>query len=191
VAERMFGLETEYAIAGIQGHKRINRDFLMIRFTDAARRSLVHLPDAGLNGMFLANGSRLYIDCGQHPELATPECTNPWDAVRYLKAGEMIIGAVIKQLSLEGETPAEIFCSACNVDYMQNTTWGCHESFLHYPGILFLIWSLAPFSRGQVDLMLFQPASGLLSLQGHFTLVMCLLAARRQTEGSITPRMNL
>ncbi len=127
----MFGFETEYAITWIKRHKSLSREILMSSFMGAARKCLVHLPDIRGDGMFLANGSRLYIDCGQHPELATPECTNPWDAVRYLKAGEMIIGAAIEKMRSEVKPGTEIFCSMCNVDYVQNTTWGCHESFLH------------------------------------------------------------
>jgi proteasome accessory factor A len=127
----MFGLETEYAISWIKGHKSPDRELLTNHFMEAARKCLLHLPDIQSSGMFLANGSRLYIDCGQHPELATPECTNPWDAVRYLKAGERIINTVMEQLRLDLKTDAEIFCTSCNVDYLQNTTWGCHESYLH------------------------------------------------------------
>ncbi len=127
----MFGLETEYAITQIERRRYLDRDLFMNRFLGAARKSLVHLPDAQSNGMFLANGSRLYVDYGQHPELATPECTDPWEVVRYLKAGERIISAVIEKLCSEIGTGAEIICSLCNVDYLQDTTWGCHESYLH------------------------------------------------------------
>lgn len=131
MGERMFGMETEYAFTRIEGHECISRDLLTNGFLEAAKRCLVHLPDVRSRGMFLANGSRLYVDCGHHPELATPECTNPWDAVRYLKAGERIVQSVVAQLRSELTDGAEIFCSLCNVDYLQNTTWGCHESFLH------------------------------------------------------------
>ena len=90
MGERMFGMETEYALTGIEGQGCISRDLLTSRFLEAAKRCLVHLPDERSRGVFLANGSRLYVDCGHHPELATPECTTPWDAVRYLKAGAVI-----------------------------------------------------------------------------------------------------
>jgi proteasome accessory factor A len=131
MAERMFGLETEYAITGIEGNKSTSREMVLDRVMRAARRRLHHLPDAQSSGMFLSNGSRLYVDCGLHPEYSTPECTNPWDAVRYLKAGEITIDSILGQLNSEGDTAAEVFCSLCNVDYVGNTTWGCHESFLH------------------------------------------------------------
>ena len=142
--ERMFGLETEYAITWIKGRKSPDREHLTHHFMEAAKKCLVHLPDLQSSGMFLENGSRLYIDCGQHPEFATPECTNPWDAVRYLKAGEWIINSIIKQLRSDLKTGAEIFCSLCNVDYLQNTTWGCHESYLHQCDVRLLASHLIP-----------------------------------------------
>ncbi len=131
MAERMFGLETEYAITGIEGNQSVDRGMLVERLLDVARKRLPSLPDAQSSGIFLANGSRLYIDCGLHPELSTPECTNPWDAVRYLKAGEQIIDGIIGQLKSEVDDGTEILCFRCNVDYVAHATWGCHESFLH------------------------------------------------------------
>jgi len=44
---------------------------------------------------FLFNGGRIYEDCG-HPEYASPESSNPMDAVRYSKAGETIVRDFVK-----------------------------------------------------------------------------------------------
>ncbi len=131
MAERMFGLETEYAISGFEGGNSVDREMILDRLMRAARKRLPHLPDSQSSGMFLSNGSRLYVDCGLHPELSTPECTNPWDAVRYIKAGEETIDEIVGLLNSDDNTGVEIFCSICNVDYMSKATWGCHESFLH------------------------------------------------------------
>ncbi len=46
--------------------------------------------DMGLANVILTNGARLYVDHA-HPEFATPEVTNPLDAVRWEKAGEQIM----------------------------------------------------------------------------------------------------
>src|SRR4028118_2263479 len=46
--------------------------------------------ELGLANVILTNGARLYVDHA-HPEYSTPECTNPLDAVRWDKAGEMIM----------------------------------------------------------------------------------------------------
>jgi proteasome accessory factor A len=136
----MFGVESEYAIAGLDGKEPMRRDDLVNRFVRAARRRLAHLPDAcSSSGMFLENGARFYIDCGLHPEMTTPECTTPWELARYIKAGERILEGLTQELQTEAGAAAEIMCFRCNVDYSgSGSTWGCHESYLHraYPASL-------------------------------------------------------
>jgi proteasome accessory factor A len=129
----MFGVESEYAIAGIDGKEPMRRDDLVNRFVRAARRRLAHLPDTcSPSGMFLENGARFYIDCGLHPEMTTPECTTPWELARYIKAGERILEGLTQELQAEAGAAAEIMCFRCNVDYSgSGNTWGCHESYLH------------------------------------------------------------
>ena len=46
--------------------------------------------DMGLANVILTNGARLYVDHA-HPEYSTPEVTTPLDAVRWDKAGELIM----------------------------------------------------------------------------------------------------
>jgi proteasome accessory factor A len=134
VAERMFGIETEYSLSllGPAG-ARVEQDRAITRFMDAARRTLAYLPDASTRGMFLQNGSRLYIDCGHHPELAICEVVNPWDICRYVLAGERMLTAVAEQAAAEDCGLREIFLTRCNVCYSPRrpTTWGCHESYAH------------------------------------------------------------
>jgi proteasome accessory factor A len=129
----MFGVESEYAIAGTDGKQPMRRDDLVNRFVRAARRRLAHLPDTcSPTGMFLENGARFYIDCGLHPEMTTPECTTPWELTRYVKAGERILEGLMRELQAEAGAAAEIMCFRCNVDYSgSGSTWGCHESYLH------------------------------------------------------------
>lgn len=129
----MFGVESEYAIAGIHGKEPMHRDDLVNRFVGMARRHLAHLPDmSSASGMFLENGARFYIDCGLHPEMTTPECTTPWELARYIKAGERILEALTEKVQTAAGGATEIMCFRCNVDYSgSGSTWGCHESFLH------------------------------------------------------------
>ncbi len=118
MAERLFGIETEYAFgtAGAQHQRALAA--LMRR----AKRELPYLPDELADGLFLANGARFYVDRGGHPELTTPECNNPWDVVRYLRAGD----AILLRLA-DGEA-----FYRCNVDYSgARSSWGSHESHLH------------------------------------------------------------
>src|ERR1035438_10077405 len=89
----MFGVESEYAISGIHGKKPMNREDIVNQFVRAARRRFAYLPDTGSPcGIFLENGARFYIDCGLHPEMATPECTTPWELARYIRSEERRVG---------------------------------------------------------------------------------------------------
>src|SRR5208337_4895004 len=122
----LFGIETEYAYVGRlrngEGNKeKVDDGHVFLR---TAMMHLPHLP--GPRGdLFLANGSRLYIDCGSHPELATAECTTPWQIVRYVLAGDRIVADVAARMTASGSDPVEGWLSKCNVDYSgSQTTWG-------------------------------------------------------------------
>jgi proteasome accessory factor A len=131
VSGMLFGMETEYAVHSPAGFvSSTEREALVWQLIDVAREQLKTMRDFG-GGMFLENGSRLYIDCGQHPELSTPECTDPWQVVRYILAGEKILLNVARQIEgIRGEGALGFL--KCNVDYSgAGTTWGCHESYLH------------------------------------------------------------
>lgn len=129
----LFGVESEYAVAAMAGKEAVRRDELVDRFVRTARRRLAHLQDScSASGMFLENGARFYIDCGLHPEMTTPECTNPWELARYVKAGERILESLVAEIQAGDAAAAEIMCFRCNVDYGgTGSTWGCHESYLH------------------------------------------------------------
>jgi proteasome accessory factor A len=138
-ATRFFGMETEYALGGkapLYGEASPQQT-LAWRLIDVARAELKQVRDFG-EGMFLENGSRLYIDAGNHPELSTPECADPSDAVRYILAGERILLDLARKLEAE-DTHTSVSFFKCNVDYSgAGTTWGCHESYMHSmePGML-------------------------------------------------------
>lgn len=132
MGERLFGIETEYAVAALDARgARVDQGRLLDGLMRRARLALPHLPDGLSHGMFLTNAARFYVDCGGHPEFTTPECSNPWDVVRYVRAGE----AILLRLTEEGTEPRghgrmEFF--RCNVDYSGTcSTWGCHESYMH------------------------------------------------------------
>jgi proteasome accessory factor A len=123
VAERLIGIETEYALSAVDARgARVNHGQVLDALMRNARQRFRHLPDELARGMFLENGARFYIDCGGHPEFTTPECSNPWDAVRYIRAGE----AMLLQLA---DRRTSIF--RCNVDYVTGAAWGMHENYMH------------------------------------------------------------
>ena len=64
--------------------------------------------------------------------MTTPECTTPWELARYIKAGERILEELTQEVQAEAGADAEVMCFRCNVDYSgSDSTWGCHESYLH------------------------------------------------------------
>lgn len=79
--------------------------------------------------MFLANGGLFYVDCGSHPEWATPECTTPSEAVCHLRAGERQVASLASLARDELGADTVLVCRT-NVDYCTGATWGCHESYL-------------------------------------------------------------
>ncbi len=133
MAERLLGVETEYAFVSLDSRgRRVDSSARLEALMRLARSQLTSLPDHFSNGVYLGNGSRLYIDVGEHPELSTPECDNPWDAVRYLMAGERILVGLASELKREdrGKSTATFFKH--NVDYGgTGSSWGSHESYLH------------------------------------------------------------
>ncbi|MEZ5268483.1 MAG: proteasome accessory factor PafA2 family protein [Microthrixaceae bacterium] len=85
---RIFGLENEYGVTcTLRGQRRLSPDevarYLFRRVVSWGRSSNV----------FLANGARLYLDVGSHPEYATPErlAQRP-DRTRQ---GEWILGQLL------------------------------------------------------------------------------------------------
>ncbi|MBN2491650.1 MAG: proteasome accessory factor PafA2 family protein [Planctomycetes bacterium] len=128
--ERLFGIETEYALSVLRSERSADGDDDLLRaLMGRVRQTHPHLP-AHHSGVFLSNGARLYVDCGGHPEYCTPECTSPDEVVRHVLAGDRILGELVGQLAGDRRGLALVL-SKVNVDYGALTTWGSHESYLH------------------------------------------------------------
>jgi proteasome accessory factor A len=88
--------------------------------------------DAGMANVILPNGARLYVDHA-HPEYSAPEVTNPLDAVRWDKAGELVmLEAARRVAATPGLRPSD--SSPINL-YKNNTdnkgvSYGSHENYL-------------------------------------------------------------
>jgi proteasome accessory factor A len=126
VDRRIFGIETEYGVTcTFHGQRRLSPDevarYLFRRVVSWGRSSNV----------FLANGSRLYLDVGSHPEYATAECDNLTDLVAHDKAGERILEGLLVDAGLrlgeEGIT-GDIYLFKNNTDSAGNS-YGCHEDY--------------------------------------------------------------
>lgn len=198
MVHQMLGQETEYALtlwnrdsgSSVRG-PAIENLFMM------AKKKLVHLPDLGTrgHGLFLANGSRFYLDCGAHVEYSTPECLNPRDVIRYSRANDRILADLIKDYVRQVPGLPSVIISKCNVDYAEGSisTWGCHESYLHrYTGKLELLYEeLMPHL---VSRIIFTGAGGFNSLSSGLEylvsprvphLVTCVSNSSTKTRGII------
>ena len=87
---RIYGLENEYGVTcTLRGQRRLSPDevarYLFRRVVSWGRSSNV----------FLANGARLYLDVGSHPEYATAECDAIPQLVTHDKAGERILEGLV------------------------------------------------------------------------------------------------
>ena len=138
---RIFGLENEYGVTcTLRGQRRLSPDevarYLFRRVVSWGRSSNV----------FLANGARLYLDVGSHPEYATPECDSIYDLVVHDKAGERILEGLLtgaEQRLREEGIRGVIYLFKNNTDSAGNS-YGCHENyctsrrddFAHYAEVL-------------------------------------------------------
>ena len=126
---RLFGSEAEYSLSALDQGRRVDQGLALRRLFDLARSSLTHLPDLESSGMFLGNSFRLYADC-EKVEAASPEVIQPWDAVRYTRAGERILAGLAQQMS--SADGLEVILSRCNIGYGSHpTTWAFHLSIAH------------------------------------------------------------
>jgi proteasome accessory factor A len=123
----LFGLEAELALS-TTGKHAVALELAVGSLFRLAQDRLVHLPGYG-SRLYLANGSLFYVDCGAHPEVATPECTTPWEAVSHLRAAESMVARLAMDLRRELGADEVLVCRG-NVDYLTGATWGCHESYL-------------------------------------------------------------
>lgn len=158
----LLGMETEYAVSGMDasGHP-VNRAGLVEAMLARARRLYPHLKDGSGTGLFMANGARLYIDRGSHPEFSTPECEDPREVLHYVREGETLLLELAERVRAEqGLGAVQVFRS--NVDYGRSgATWGCHESYLHRTSPQLLPLQLIPHL---VTRMIYAGAGGFVPL---------------------------
>ena len=124
---RIFGIENEYGITCSTGGQRT------LTPDEVARYLFRRVVSWGRSSnVFLANGARLYLDVGSHPEYATPECDSIYDLVVHDKAGERILeqllGSAEQRLREEG-IRGVIYLFKNNTDSAGNS-YGCHENYL-------------------------------------------------------------
>ncbi|MBN1763239.1 MAG: proteasome accessory factor PafA2 family protein [Methanomicrobia archaeon] len=89
------------------------------------------------NDGFLRNGSRIYICTGGHLEIATPECRNAFDVLKYDKAAEVYMQLGVEKANeryseklRRRRTSTYIQCWKANVEIDKRYSRGTHESYI-------------------------------------------------------------
>lgn len=114
---RIMGIETEYGITSPAAAP------------DHIARTLFApvLAQYQSTNVFTSNSSRLYLDVGDHPELATPECDSLHQLMVYDRAGDQLFDSLVRQA--EDKLKAPVYLLRNNIDTAGNT-FGCHENYL-------------------------------------------------------------
>lgn len=126
--ERVFGIETEYAVAHepFQSGTQLGVGELVMELKTLLREKY-GLEDCD----FLCNGSKFYYDVG-HAEWCVPECRSAREAAVYDKAADYILASLVpaleSKLADQGH-PGRVMLVKNNVDVAGNT-WGCHENYM-------------------------------------------------------------
>jgi proteasome accessory factor A len=84
--------------------------------------------ETGMANVILPNGARLYVDHA-HPEYSSPEVTNPLDAVRWDKAGELVMLEAVRRVATMPGVQAPINLYKNNTDN-KGASYGAHENYL-------------------------------------------------------------
>ncbi|WP_322746771.1 depupylase/deamidase Dop [Cellulomonas sp. S1-8] len=111
---------------------------------DVARSEVEEYEDPGAANVILTNGARLYVDHA-HPEYSSPEVTTPLDAVRWDRAGELVMLDSVRRLAATAALP-DVSLYKNNVDG-KGATYGMHENYLVDRAVPFgdLVARLTPF----------------------------------------------
>ncbi len=127
----LIGIETEYALTVLDNNGCCTDSSTpALSLLAIANKRFQSLEGYNSKGIFFANGGRFYIDVGNHPEYCTPECTNPWDLVRYVLAGDLIMAELVREYE-QNHTPSRALVFRGNTGYgPQPEAWACHENYL-------------------------------------------------------------
>src|SRR5690349_10551816 len=125
--ETLMGAETEYAVAVVdRAGRRYDPESAARDLLELAKTNFDHLNSCDGAGIFLGNGGRFYIDVGCHPEYATPECSTPWELVRYTAAGDRIMERLTSAMQ-KRKRNATVLAFRGNTGYgSQPQSWACH-----------------------------------------------------------------
>ncbi|WKS34448.1 Pup--protein ligase [Corynebacterium propinquum] len=125
---RIMGVETEYGITATAANGTHT-----LGAAEVARYLFEPIVDEhGSSNIFSANGSRLYLDMGAHPEIATAECDSITQLLNYERAGDRILDELAQraeQKLVRDGVGKHVYLFKNNLDSHGNS-YGCHENYL-------------------------------------------------------------
>ncbi len=130
---RVYGRETEYGLTARTRSTGSDGPWRRLGSDEAAQRLFTPLARAyAATSVFLPNGGRLYLDVGNHPEYATPECLTLADLQVAERAGDELmveLAGDARAAEAEDGLDTEFSLFKNNLDSFGNT-YGSHENYL-------------------------------------------------------------
>lgn len=133
---RILGLETEYVVSCVPTWEKPPA-WLLLWGIEQAVLQQGRLCESTNEGYFLANGGALHFESHlerrDNPviELATPECIDPWELLRYVRAQEVLLenlATVVERFLRDHGYPGRVLFIRSNQDW-QGQRLGCHENY--------------------------------------------------------------
>lgn len=130
---RIMGVETEYGITNVlKGTRRLGPD-------EISRQLFAPVVEKyRSSNIYTSNASRLYLDVGAHPEIATAECDSLHQLIAYDRAGDEMVhdlAAQAEESLADSGIGGSVYLLKNNTDSMGNS-YGCHENYLISRSIL-------------------------------------------------------
>ena len=127
LTRRIMGVETEYGITNVMDSaRRLGPD-------EISRQLFAPIVEEyRSSNIYTSNGSRLYLDVGAHPEIATAECDSLHQLLAYDRAGDLTVHELATQAEAtlaERGVGGRVYLLKNNTDSMGNS-YGCHENYL-------------------------------------------------------------
>jgi Pup-ligase protein len=127
----LMGGEVEYSMLSTSERTRRWSAECHDLMLNAIRDQHKWLPDIrASSGIYIDNGSRYYLDSGNHNELASPELSTPRQIAVYDRAGERILLRAMAAVQAE-HAGIELRITKNNINFSlpNRATWGQHEAY--------------------------------------------------------------
>jgi len=144
------GVETEYPVTVLDNEgKRIEPRLVSAAMIRLASRIKYTLPSSQDKGVHIANGGKIYQEAGRDhdyaiTEFATAEASDPFELVRQVEAGNMIMAGLCRRLREELPDVREAHVFRHNVCHVTRTSWATHCNVLTTSSVAALVAHLAP-----------------------------------------------